>query len=216
MIHDLLIFDLDGTIDDPLVGISRSINYALSYFGYSPIEQKEVAPHVGPPLDEAFKAITGVTGVSQLNALVAKYRERYAEVGYSESVLYPGIADALASLNKAGIPLAVCTSKRVDFAERILEMFGLRSYFRFVNGGEIGIQKWQQIKDLLSQGLISKLSVFVGDRAVDIKAAHRNGLEAAGVLWGYGSHAELIQEQPRYLFNSPSELLVLAGSDPSP
>jgi phosphoglycolate phosphatase len=50
---------------------------------------------------------------------------------------------------------------------------------------------------------------MVGDRALDMIAAHRNGLQAAGVLWGYGSRAELVREQPRYLLDSPSELLML-------
>src|SRR5690606_2292397 len=39
----------------------------------------------------------------------------------------------------------------------------------------------------------------------DLVAAHDNGLQAGGVLWGYGSHAELDAERPRYLFASPQE-----------
>jgi len=57
---DLVLFDLDGTISDPLVGIGRSINHALSHFGHAPLELSQLAVHIGPPLDEAFKTITGV------------------------------------------------------------------------------------------------------------------------------------------------------------
>jgi phosphoglycolate phosphatase len=208
--HDLVLFDLDGTLSDPLPGIGRSINHALSTLGYASLDLCELANYVGPPLDETFKCITGAASRSELDALVARYRERYADIGYSENVLYPGIADALRRLGEAGIPLAVCTSKRTDFAERILEMFGLRSCFAFVNGGDVGVQKWQQIEGLLSERRVSRLTVMVGDRALDMMAAHRNGLQAAGVLWGYGSRAELVSEQPRYLFDSPPELLMLA------
>jgi phosphoglycolate phosphatase len=213
--HDLVLFDLDGTLSDPLVGIGRSINYALSHFGHAELELHDLAIHIGPPLDEAFRSITGVHSSSELNALVAKYRERYGQIGYSENVLYPGIVEALSALSKACVPLGVCTSKRADFAERILEMFGLRSCFRFVNGGEIGIHKWQQIESLLAQGLISESTVMVGDRAVDLVAAHRNGLHAAGVLWGHGSRTELENEHPRYLLASPAELQFLVGAHPS-
>jgi len=52
---------------------------------------------------------------------------------------------------------------------------------------------------------------MVGDRAVDIIAAHRNGLHAAGVLWGHGTRQELEAERPRYLLSTPSELGSLAG-----
>lgn len=210
--YDLVLFDLDGTLSDPLVGIGRSINYALSHFGHAQLELHELAVHIGPPLDQAFRAITGVRSATQLNAFVAKYRERYGEVGYSENVLYPGIVEALAILRDASVPLGVCTSKRSDFAEQILEMFGLRSYFRFVSGGEIGVHKWQQVEGLLMQGLITRSTVMVGDRAVDLVAAHRNGLHAAGVLWGHGSRAELEKERPRYLFASPAELQSLIGA----
>jgi phosphoglycolate phosphatase len=211
--YDVLLFDLDGTLSDPLVGIGRSINYALAHFGHPELPLSQLAVHVGPPLDQAFSAITGLRSSSALGGFVAKYRERYGEIGYSENVLYPGIPEALHSLAGAGIPLGVCTSKRTDFAEKILELFGLRSYFTFVCGGEIGTQKWQQIQDLLANGAVSQSTVMVGDRAVDISAAHRNGLHAAGVLWGYGSREELAAEQPRYLFSAPQELLGLAGQN---
>lgn len=208
--HDLVMFDLDGTISDPLVGIGRSINYALTHFGHPPLELSELARYVGPPLDESFKAITGSTSEAEIHGLVAKYRERYAQIGYSENVLYAGVPEALARIYERGRPLGLCTSKRVDFAERILEMFGLRQYFRFVNGGDIGVQKWQQIAELKSRGLVTDGSVMVGDRAVDVIAAHRNGLSACGVLWGHGSRAELAGENPRYLFDSPDALAGLA------
>ncbi len=209
--HDLLLFDLDGTLSDPLVGIGRSINYALAHYGYAERELEQLSVHIGPPLDETFKALTGVATPSHIHALVAKYRERYADVGYSENVLYPGIPEALAALGKAGIPMGVCTSKRVDFAEKILEMFNLRPHFHFVSGGEIGIHKWQQMQALLADGQVSTSSVMVGDRAVDMVAAHHNDLAAAGVLWGHGTRGELAHEQPRYLLASVAELLPLGG-----
>ena len=211
---DVLLFDLDGTLSDPLVGIGRSINYALVHFGYQPLALTELAAYVGPPLDHTFRALTGATGENDIHAMVAKYRERYADVGYSENVLYPEIPVALATLAAAGIPLGVCTSKRVDFAEKILTMFGLRSHFRFVNGAEIGTHKWQQIADLLAKGLVSTSSIMIGDRNVDLIAAHRNGLQAAGVLWGYGSRAELENEHPRFLLRHPAELVSLGDLPP--
>jgi phosphoglycolate phosphatase len=202
--HDLVLFDLDGTISDPLEGVGRSINYALTHFGYEPIELAEIAKYIGPPLDETFKKITGNESESQ--GLVKKYRERYRDVGYSENVLYPGITEALLELSAANILMAVCTSKRQDFAEQILKMFGLIHHFQFINGGEVGVPKYRQIGFLLSQGQVSRSTVMVGDRALDIIAAHKNGLKAGGVLWGYGSYAELIHEKPLYCFSSPSEL----------
>src|SRR6185503_10304716 len=95
--HDVLLFDLDGTLSDPLVGIGRSINYALSHFGYPELPLSQLAVHVGPPLDQSFSAITGLGSATALDGFVAKYRERYGEIGYSENILYPGIPELLLS-----------------------------------------------------------------------------------------------------------------------
>jgi phosphoglycolate phosphatase len=202
--YDLILFDLDGTISDPLLGVSRSINHALTHYNYEPIDLQDAAKYIGPPLDQTFQEITGLEDVTDL---VAKYRDRYAEIGYSENLLYPGIAEVLQQLSSQ-VPLAICTSKRSDFADRILQMFQIRQYFQFISGGEIGVHKYQQIADLLSQGLVSKDTLMVGDRAVDLIAAHKNGLKAAGVLWGYGSLAELEQESPLCLLDTVLDLLM--------
>jgi phosphoglycolate phosphatase len=210
--YDLIVFDLDGTLSDPIEGISRSMNYALGHYGYEERGLAEVAQYIGPPLDQAFEALINSTQESVISALVTKYRERYSQVGFSENVLYPGVYEALLQLSRSGIPMGVCTSKRKDFAERILQMFGLSEFFRFVDGGDVGIEKQQQLADLCRQGIVTQASIMVGDRAVDIIAAHQNGSQAGGVLWGYGSVEELADQNPLHLFKSPSEWLLLRGS----
>ena len=201
-----LIFDLDGTLSDPAVGIGRSLNYALAAFGYRPVSDAEVATLVGPPLDWAFRQIVPGIADDTVVALIAKYRERYAEVGYSENVLYDGIAEALGQLTADGVRMGVCTSKRVDFAQRILEMFGLSRHFGFVSGGDIGITKEDQLRTLVRAGTVATDDIMIGDRAVDIEAARANGLGAVGVLWGYGSEAELRSAAPDRIIAVPEDL----------
>ncbi|HSI49859.1 MAG TPA: HAD hydrolase-like protein [Ideonella sp.] len=211
MPYDLILFDLDGTLSDPAVGIGRSINHALLHHGHVPLQPHEVPGWIGPPLDESFRGLTGGGDEALVLSLVAKYRERYGELGYAENTLYSGVPQALQVLTDAGVAMGVCTSKRVDFAEQILEMFGLRHFFGFVSGGDVGVHKWQQIAALRERGVIKGPAVMVGDRAVDLIAARRNGLHGAGVLWGHGSHAELAAEQPHHLFREPAEWRQLLG-----
>ena len=71
--YDLVLFDLDGTLSDPIQGIGKSINYALASFGYVEVSLSQVASYVGPPLDEAFAAVIGSSEVRLIDALVAKY-----------------------------------------------------------------------------------------------------------------------------------------------
>jgi phosphoglycolate phosphatase len=206
-----LLFDLDGTISDPLDGIARSLNFALSFYGYDEIPVSELAHYVGPPVDEFFKTITGINDKIEINAFISKYRERYSDVGFSENKLYPGIRESINDLSNQSIPMAICTSKRQDFAEKILKHFSIRHHFKFVNGGDVGIKKWQQIESLIVSGSIDHNCIMIGDRAVDLLAAHKNRIKSAGVLWGYGSRTELETQSPIYLLSQPSDLLKLIG-----
>jgi len=210
MPYDLMIFDLDGTLSDPKEEIVHSTNYALAAHGYPALSTAAVEVFIGPPLDDAFRQITGLEDADRLAALIVKYREDYARRGYAANTLYPGIDTVLETLTRQGMRLAVCTSKRVDFAEAILQLHRIRDYFEFVDGGDVGIRKWQQLQTLFESGVIPENSVMIGDRDVDLVAAHRNGLDSAGVLWGYGSRQELLAQNPTHLLDEPMQLVELA------
>ena len=210
MTQAFLLFDLDGTISDPLVGIARSFNFALEALGYAPRPMSDMAECIGPPLDESFRRFTGVTDEKTIDDLVAKYRERYFDIGYRENTLYPGIREAIHALAAQEVPMAVCTSKRQDIANRILRLFDLHDYFSFVSGGDVGVRKWQQIESLLTRQSIDRSARMIGDRALDLTAAHKNGLQSMGVLWGYGSRRELEAASPARLLSHPEEIAALA------
>ena len=202
----VLVFDLDGTLSNPLDGFARSVNHALRLQGLPERAPHELARHIGPPLLDSAIELTGSADPACHQRFIADYRQRYGEHGFAENTLYDGIPEVLHALRDDGARLGLCTSKRADFAETILRHFGLRELFDFVSGGEIGVHKWQQLRDLRAFGAVDADSVMVGDRDVDITAAHRNGLHACGVLWGFGSLQELQAESPRHLARSPSEL----------
>ena len=205
----IVVFDLDGTISDPLLGFGRSINHALRLQGLPERAPADLARFIGPPLDESAVELTGSADPAAHARLIADYRQRYGETGYAENTLYDGIPAVLRALRDSGATLGLCTSKRADFAERILGLFDLRELFAFVSGGDIGVHKWQQLQALREAGAVDGDSVMVGDRAVDVTAAHRNGLHACGVLWGFGSLDELQAERPRHIAEKPEDLLGL-------
>jgi phosphoglycolate phosphatase len=211
MRRHVVVFDLDGTLSNPLEGFARSINHALRLQGLPERAPHELARYIGPPLYESAVELTGSADPTAHNRLIADYRRRYGETGYAENTLYDGIPEALHALRDAGATLGVCTSKRADFAEAILHNFGLRDLFAFVSGGDIGVHKWQQLQALREAGAVDGDAVMVGDRDVDIASAHRNGLHACGVLWGFGSRAELQAESPRHLAEAPADLHRLTG-----
>lgn len=214
--YDLLLFDLDGTICDPLEGSVNCMNYALSKHGLAEVSAERVASLIGPPLNEAFEAIVGSNSLELIDLLVGSYRGRQGSSGWMECSLYPGVVDMLSRLGEGGDRLAVCTSKPTRFATMILDRFELADMFEFIDGGDVRFPKWQQIARLREDGKVPAKSIMVGDRAVDLMAAHRNGIESAGVLWGYGSLAELERESPKHLFQVPEDWRVLAREESAP
>lgn len=201
-----LTFDLDGTISNPSSGIFRCINYALRSYGYSAALEEQVVAEIGPPLDETFSKFCPEASPEKIRSLIAKYRERYADVGYSENSVYTGVQEALTVLTSRGIRMGVCTSKRADFAEKILSMFGLIDHFSFIDGGDVGIKKQDQLAGLLASGQIDVSSVMIGDRNIDITSAKANGLRSVGVLWGFGGVSELSEAGANVIIKCPSEL----------
>ncbi|MEE2804737.1 MAG: HAD hydrolase-like protein [Pseudomonadota bacterium] len=207
MSADYYIFDLDGTISDPKVGIARSINFALECHDFESKDEDEIGKLIGLPLDQMYAQLIDATEFSLVSSLVVKYRERYAEIGYAENTLYDGMESSLDFLHsQTASHLGICTTKPADMAQKILEMFERDQLFEFVSGGVIGIEKYHQLEQLLYDGTISQNSLMIGDRFIDVRAAQRNQLWSAAVLWGYGSRAELESEQPSYLLHSPSHI----------
>jgi phosphoglycolate phosphatase len=73
----VVVFDLDGTISDPLVGFARSINHALRLQGLPDREPHELARFIGPPLYESAVELTGSADPARHDRLIADYRQRY-------------------------------------------------------------------------------------------------------------------------------------------
>lgn len=164
---------------------------------------------IGPPLNEIFEHFLGALPEQEMQALVDKYRERYATVGYAENEIYDDIPGVIAELSGRGYRMGICTSKRADYAQQIVDMFGLTQYFSFVDGGDIGIEKRQQIESMVANGLSANSSIMIGDRAVDILAGKSNDVSSVGVLWGFGERPELEQAAPDHLLETPLDLLEL-------
>ena len=121
--------------------------------------------------------------------------------------MYDGIPNVLVTLRGLGFRLGVCTSKRVDFAERILTLFDIRQHFEFVNGAEVGVKKSSQLKELINQNFVDTRSIMIGDRHVDIEAAKANSMRSVGVLYGYGSKQEIKEANPEWIAIEPKALL---------
>ena len=210
MKYKYCLFDLDGTLTDPAIGITNSVMHALEKYDIHVEDRSELYPFIGPPLDYSFKTFYGFTDEQAVQA-IKYYREYFSVTGLFENKVYEGIPEMLQELKKKGVTVALATSKPYEFSVKILKHFGLYKYFDFFGAatmdGRIS-KKEDVISHLLEEmGVADKSEILmVGDRYHDIEGARANNLNSAGVLWGYGSEEELKNAGADYILAKPSEI----------
>lgn len=208
--YTYLLMDLDGTVTDPMEGITRGVQYALASLGVDVQDRRLLCPFIGPPLKASFQEFYHLNEEDTTRA-IAKYREYFSTQGIFENEMYEGMEAFLQMQQAAGKQLVLATSKPEPFALRILDYFQLTPYFTFVGGSSLDngrTEKEEVIRYILDSLAISDLSsaIMIGDRKFDIEGAHANGLQAIGVLYGYGSREELERAGADYLAADLAEL----------
>ncbi len=193
---DAVLFDLDGTLSDPAVGIVSCMKYAIAELSGPTWADADLKRFIGPPLECSFREIFASEDASLVARAIRLYRARFAREGLYENRLYAGIPDVLALLRGLGLRLFVATSKPTQFALRIVEHFGIRHFFENVYGSELSGERSNKaalLRHLLAEERLGASDVcMVGDRRHDIEGARANGVMALGVLWGYGTRDELV------------------------
>lgn len=200
--------DLDGTLTDPKEGITKCVQYALSYFGIEE-EQENLMRFIGPPLVDSFMEFYGLPRDKALLA-VEKYRERFADKGIFENKVYEGVENMLQKLVDTGHIIVLATSKPKVFADIIVKKYRLRPYLKLVSGSEL--DGTRNAKDEVIEYAIEKLgcdrerTIMVGDRKQDIEGAKKCKIASCGVRFGYAEPGELENAGADYIADDIKEL----------
>ena len=208
------LLDLDGTLSDSRPGIVACFRHTLHELGHDPAAAGDLTWAVGPPIAASLQRLLELFGDDRVDAALTIYRERYSAVGIYDCSVYPGVPGMLDGLRDAGFTMCVATSKRRDFADRVIDYLGLRSYVRGVYGAEPrgGLDRKQ---DLLAhilnvENLEANACTMLGDRFHDIEAAKANAIRSIGALWGYGGREELEKAGADTIAATPDDVVTLA------
>lgn len=205
---EYILFDLDGTLTEPKLGITKSFQYALESFGITEENLDQLEKVIGPPLYDSFVQFYQF-GPEEAKKGVQKYRERFEVIGWKENRLYDGVIPMLESIKDK--KLAIASSKPTVFVEKICEYFGIRKYFDVLIGSELDGTSAAKI-DIISRacqelgGIEKEQIIMVGDRKYDIIGAHEFGIKAIGVNYGYAQGKELEEIGADYIVETVSEL----------
>lgn len=211
--YKYVFFDLDGTLTDPRIGITKSIDYALRFYGIETADLDSLCKFIGPPLIKTFEIGYGFNEETAIMA-VEKYREYFNVKGIYENEVYPGIEDLLQKLRGQGKRIILATSKPAKFAKIILEYFNLIQYFDFISGSEMDgrrTEKSEVIEYAIVENHIEDISevLMIGDRKFDVEGAKIVGIDCVGVLYGFGDIEELTEAGADYIFEKVEDILGL-------
>lgn len=210
----VLFFDLDGTLIDSAVGITRCVAYALEKLGEPVPAQAQLRRWIGPSLRDSFGPLLNDHARTEL--AVELYRERFETEGWKEHALYAGITELIEGLHADGHRLAVVTAKNEPHAVRIIEHLPFGHRFETVSGATID-GRISHKPELIAVAL-QRLQVapdvcwMIGDRHMDIEGARSHGMASVGVSWGFGGEAELQAAGATHILSEPSQLRALFRS----
>ena len=213
MHHDIILFDLDGTLTDSGPGIMKAGQYALRAFGIER-DWRELSFFVGPPLSETFARFVSAENV---DAAVAKFREYYQQDGWLDNAPYPGIPELLERLRQAGVQTAVFSNKADALAREVVADYFGADTFAAVRGQRTGVAPKPAPEGtralMASLGADPASTLYVGDSNVDVQTAHNAGLPCCGVLWGFRTREELTEAGAEHLAADADELyrVILEG-----
>ena len=204
-----ILFDLDGTLTDPRLGITRSIQHALARLGIDEPDLTRLEPFIGPPLLQAFMQFYGFDEAKAWDA-VNHYRERFRVTGLYENQVFEGIPALLSTLAGQGRTLYIATSKPWEFAREIARHFAFDRHFKMIYGSELDgtrTNKVELIRHLLDEERLDPAqTLMIGDRKHDLIGARSNGLQSVAVGYGFGSRDELLAESPDFHFETLAQL----------
>jgi phosphoglycolate phosphatase len=216
-VKKICLFDLDGTLTDPKIGIVASIRHSLAKMGRTSPSDEHLVTFIGPPIRKTFESLLETTDKDFVEKAIQHYRDHQWDVGMFEAHVYEGVLPMLQDTKDKSSRLFIVTAKSRPYAERVVRHFGLDRFFNGVYGAELD-GRMENKADLLrhllkAEQVAARDACMIGDRGVDMIAAKEHGIEAIGTLWGYGSGDELLRAGADRLYSNPHQLVPGLGID---
>ncbi|KMY22900.1 HAD family hydrolase [Actinobaculum suis] len=206
-----ILIDLDGTLIDSAPVVTSVLQETVREELGQEHPRDYYLQFIGPPLMETF-AFLGATDPVEITR---RYRERYERVMlYTKP--FPHMPEMVGRLARAGVPLAIATSKNERNTLRILDHYNLTKDFRVISGdpeNRPNYTKADVVRDALDRlaesGVDTSSALMVGDRIHDIEGAGRWGIPTVLVGWSHAPQSEFDQAWGRA--DSVAELEQMLG-----
>ena len=211
----LLIFDLDGTILNTLEDLADAANHVLSEHGFPTHPVDAYRYFVGNGMPTLIQRILPEEHKSGAiyDICFKEFLDYYTFHMHDKTHVYEGLTETLETLQVRGIQLAVATNKVHSALAPLMANFFPTIRWQALFGQRQGIPVKpdpQIVYDILeATGCTKEETLYLGDTCVDMETAHRAGLKAIGVLWGYRPCTELEEAKADVIIEQPRQILSL-------
>lgn len=211
----LVIFDLDGTLLNTIADLANATNYALQKLGFPTHTERAYLQFVGNGINKLFERALPPDSrtlqyIAQMRALFVPYYDVHK---MDKTYPYPHIIQTLQALHQRAVKLAVASNKYQAAAEQLINHYFPHIPFVAVYGQREGVPPKPDpllVKQIMQQAAVLPAdTLYVGDTDVDMQTAHRAGVDACAVLWGFRTRTELESYHPAHLVQHPADILQL-------
>jgi phosphoglycolate phosphatase len=204
----LIIFDLDGTLVNAYAAIIKSFNYTMRELGYPKQDDLTICRAVGWGDENLLRPFLNA---KDLKKALGIYRRHHKLSLIKASRLFPKVEKVLLYLKDRGYKLAVASNRPTRFSWILIRHLGLTEYFNYVLCSDKlkhGKPHPEILNRIMRRFLVdSKETIYVGDMAIDAKAARRAKVKAIIVTTGSSNLQEIKKERPYRIIQRIGELL---------
>ena len=210
------IFDLDGTLADTLESMSVSANQVIKPLGYAPLPTENFRYYAGDGAKTLIERVLRDAGDKKLEHFEEVYRA-YSEIFDKDCtykvIVFDGMRETLEKLKTMGIKLAVLSNKPHAQTKKVISSLFGDDLFDWVQGQQEGIEKKPDpsgaLKIARAFGVNPEECMYIGDTNVDMMTGNRAGMFTVGVLWGFRTRQELMDNHAHALAEKPENLISL-------
>ncbi|HER34750.1 MAG TPA: HAD family hydrolase [Halothiobacillaceae bacterium] len=213
-----VIFDLDGTLLDTLADIADAMNSVLSAGGFPTHPLEAYKTFVGDGVRNLARRTLPPDAHRDDDAIdrfTAAMRGAYAKNWNHKTAPYPGVPAMLDALTAGGVRLAILSNKPDDFTAMCVKELLPRWEFDVVLGHRDGLplkpDPTGAVETARRLGVDPADILYVGDSGMDMQAAAGAGMFPLGVLWGFRSREELLENGALALAGVPADIVTHAG-----
>jgi len=211
MKYQAVLFDLDGTLLDTIEDLTDSMNAVLERLGFPLHNIEEYKLIVGEGIDVLIKrSLPDSADLETVKKAIDMMKEEYGKRYKLKTKPYPGIPELLDELVARKLSMSIFSNKPDEFTSKLVSKLFPAWHFDVVLGEGRGIPKKPNPEGALK--IANQLNIkpekflYLGDTGIDMQTAKNAGMMGVGVLWGFRSQKELIENGAKHIILHPLEL----------